>query len=941
MLWPRRSSWCDGGASRDDGRLSALARSVSRRHAGHGIAEEIEMATYPRHREADVVLRDGSTVHVRPARPQDAAAVRAFFESLSPESTALRFFSAFPNLDPVVTWATEVDYRDRYSLVATVGEGQVLAHAGWQRDLQRPEMAEVALAIADRLHGMGLGTILLGQLAETADQAGIATFEASVLPHNYRMREVFRDSGFPVTTRALPGELHFELPTSLSPQALERFERREQVAAVAAVRGFLAPRSVAVVGASRNRGTVGGELFHNLLAAGFEGPVYPVNPKAKVVQSVAAYPSVADVPGPVDLAVLAVPASDVIQAARECAAKDVRSMVVISAGFAETGPEGADRQAQLLQVCRAAGMRLIGPNCLGIVNTDPAVRLDATFGPELPLLGRVGFLSQSGALGLAIIDYANTLGLGLSSFVSVGNKADISSNDLLDYWEQDDQTDLVLLYLESFGNPRKFARIARRMARTKPVLAVKSGRSAAGARATSSHTGALLAASDVTVDALFRQAGVIRTDTLEELFDIAALLANQPLPRGRRVGIVTNAGGPGILCADACEAAGLKVVQLSAPLRSRLAAGLPAAAAVANPVDMLASAPPDHYRRTVELVATSGEVDAVVAIFIPPLATTPAEVAAAIREGTTGGPVPVLSVLMSAHDTARDPAGSRTRIPVYRFPEDAARALARASEYGSWRERPEGTVPELPGVRHDDAAALVAAALAPGSPRWLAPAETARLLGCYGVALADWRLADTPDLAVAAAAELGGPVALKAVAPGLLHKTEAHAVRLGLRGEQVRAAATEMAADLATRGYPVDHFLVQRMVGEGVELLVGVVHDASFGPVVACGAGGTAVELLKDVAVRITPLTDRDAAEMVRSLATFPLLDGYRGAPKADVAAVEDLLLRISALVDAHPEVAELDCNPIMVLPDGVSVVDARIRLKAAAPPPPLSARRT
>jgi acyl-CoA synthetase (NDP forming) len=587
-------------------------------------------------------------------------------------------------------------------------------------------------------------------------------------------------------------------------------------------------------------------------------------------------------------------------------------------------------------------MRLIGPNCLGIVNTDPQVSLDATFGPVVPLPGRVGFLSQSGALGLAIIDYANALGLGLSSFVSVGNKADISSNDLLSYWEQDNRTDLVLLYLESFGNPRKFARIARRVARTKPVLAVKSGRSAAGARATSSHTGALLAASDVTVDALFQQAGVIRTDSLGELFAVASLLANQPVPAGRRVGIVTNAGGPGIMCADACEAGGLEVVQLSPRLQASLAEGLPAEAAVANPVDMLASAPPEHYRRTVELVAASGEVDAVIVIFIPPLPTDTAAVVQAVRDAAAAaGSVPVLKVVMSSADLPLED-GDGPRLPHYQFPEDAARALVRAVEYGTWRQRPEGQAPELPDVRPDEAAALLATALADGSgSRWLAPEEVARLLACYGLPVAEWRLAGSPEEAGAAAAELGGPVALKAVAPRLVHKTEAHAVRLHLTGaDQVRAAAAEMAEAVAAEGYPVEGFLVQRMVGEGVELLVGVVNDASFGPVIACGAGGTAVELLKDVAVRITPLTGVDAAEMVRSLATYPLLEGYRGAPKADVTALEDLLLRVSALVEAHPTIAELDLNPVRALADGVMVVDARVRVEAVSPPLPLAARR-
>jgi acetate---CoA ligase (ADP-forming) len=906
---------------------------------------------YPRHREADVVLRDGSTVHVRPVRAEDAAAVHAFYEALSSESIALRFFSGFPNLDMAVRWATEVDYDRRYGLVATSGDdGRVVAHAGWERHPDQPDRAEVAFAIADAMQGNGLGTILLGQLAEAAAGAGVTVLNAEVLPQNHKMVRVFRDSGFPVTTQAVPGLVLVELPTSLSPEALERFEQRERAAATAAMRVFLAPRSVAVVGASRRRGTVAGELFHNLLTAGFNGPVYPVNPNTPVVQSVLAYPSVGEVPGPVDLAVLVVPAPGVVRAARECAAKGVRAVVVISAGFAETGPEGAERQAQLLRVCREAGMRLIGPNCLGVLNTDPEVSLDATFGPSVPLPGRVGFLSQSGALGLAIVDYANALGLGLSSFVSVGNKADISGNDLLLYWEQDDRTGLVLLYLESFGNPRKFARIARRVARSKPVLAVKSGRSTAGARASSSHTGALLAASDVTVDALFRQAGVIRTDTLAELFDVASLLANQPAARGRRVGIVTNAGGPGIMCADACEAQGLGVVELSEELRAKLAEALPAAAAVANPVDMLASAPAEHYRRTVELVVTSGEVDAAIVIFIPPLLTEAAEVASAVRAAAAAGTVPVLTVIMSADRLPREPDDAGVRLPTYRFPEDAARALARAAEYGSWRERPEGRLPELPGMRRDEAAALLAAALAEGGttggpgespPRWLAPDEVASLLDCYGLPLAEWRLAGTPEAAGAAAEELGGPVALKAVAPRLLHKTEARGVLLGLSGaEQVQAAAREMAAAVAAAGHTVERFLVQRMVGEGVELLVGVVNDASFGPVVACGAGGTAVELLKDVAVRITPLTDRDAAEMVRSLATFPLLDGYRGAPKADVAALEELLLRVSALVEAHPEVAELDCNPVKVLPHGAVVVDARVRVEAATPPLPLAARR-
>ena len=896
-------------------------------------------------READVALRDGTTVRVRPAGPSDAPGMERLLRGLSEESRYLRFFSSAVDLPRMVAWATQVDHQRRDGLVATTGtEGRILAHAGWEREGQRSERAEVALVIDDAFQGRGLGTLLLGQLAESARAQGVELFTAEVLPGNYQMVQVFRDSGFAVRIRSEPGVVMVEAPTLLTPDALGRFDQREEMAAAAALRRVLAPRSVAVIGASRQRGTVGGELFHNLLAAGFAGPVYPVNPNATVVQSVAAYPTVRKIPDPVDLAVLAVPADKVVSVARECAAKDVRALVVLSAGFAESGPHGVERQQALLEVCRQAGMRLVGPNCLGVINTNPAVRLDATFGPTLPDRGRVGFMSQSGALGLAIIECANQFGLGLSSFLSVGNKADISGNDLLGYWHDDPDTDLVLLYLESFGNPRKFARFARRLARAKPIIAVKAGRSVAGARATSSHTGALLAASDVGVDALFRRAGVIRTDTLSELFDVAKLLATQPAPRGRRVAVVTNAGGPGILCADALEAAGLEVPALSEELRARLAEVLPAEAAAGNPVDLLAAAPPERYQHAIELMAGADEVDAVIVIHIPPLASEHGieQIAAAIRQAAERFPdeVALLAVLMTSGDApAQLHAGPRP-MPRYQFPEEAARALAHAVERGEWLRRPEGHLPELAGIRHDEAAALLAAALA-GGPRWLTVEESAHLLACYGLPLADWRLGGTPQQAGALAAELGGRVALKAVVPGLLHKTESGAVRLDLQGRQaVTQEATDLADALAATGHPPEGFLVQRMATGIAELLVGVVHDVTFGPVVALGAGGTSAELLGDVDVRLAPLTDRDPGELLRSLKTFPLLDGWRGTPKADLAALEDLLLRIGMLADNHPEIAELDCNPVIAAADGAVIVDVRVRVEQPVPARPLSARR-
>lgn len=889
--------------------------------------------------EADIVLKDGSTVHVRTVRPGDEAAILEFLDRLSPESRYFRFFSGAPNLKEAARRAAISDLTERCNLVATLGaEATIVAQAGYVRT--EVDGAEVAFAVADAFQGRGISTILLGQLAEVAEAVGIASFEASVLSENHRMVGVFRDSGFAVATRAEAGTILVEFPTSLRPEAAERFAQREQIAATASLEHVLSPRSIAVIGASRARGTIGGEVFHNLLSNGFNGPVYPVNPSAPVVQSVLAYPSVLDIPGPVDLAVIAVPAAAVVGIARQCGEKAVRSLVVISSGFAESGADGAKLQADLLTVCREAGMRMIGPNCMGVINTAPDVSMNATFGPAMPPRGRVGFTSQSGALGLAIIDYANLLGLGLSWFISAGNKADLSGNDVLQYVETDPHTDLVLLYLESFGNPRKFARIARRVAKTKPIIAVKSGRSTAGARATSSHTGALLAASDATVDALFHQAGVIRTDTLAELFDVAALMASQPAPSGKRVAIITNGGGPGILCADACEAEGLSVPPLAEQVVASLRQFLPPQASARNPIDMIAAASAEDYRRVIQTVAASDDIDAIVVIFIAPLVTQPGDVARAIRTAAEDlpRPIPLVTVFMSAHGVPIELRGEKVSIPSYQFPEDAARALARAAAYGEWRRRPEGTVPTFPDTRPDEAAGLIGTVLATG-PRWLTPEETHALLRCYGVPLAATRFVRTPEEAREAAADLGDRLALKAVSPTLLHKTDAGGVRVGLTVDEIEGAAQQILRQVAQYGHELRGFQVQAMVAAGVEMLVGVVHDRLFGPVLACGAGGTAAELLKDVAVRITPLSNLDAHEMVRSLKTFPLLDGYRGAPRADLAALEDTMLRISALVEGHAEIAELDCNPVIVGPTGAVVVDARVRLEMPAAHRPLGAR--
>jgi acetyl coenzyme A synthetase (ADP forming)-like protein len=874
-------------------------------------------------------------VLVRPVRAGDEDVLAEFYGSLSQESLRLRFFGVGLSMSAMSRYlvASALDGRGVGLLAVAGGDGRVVAHAAAVSTAAG--RAEVGFAVADDQGGRGLATILLGQLAELAPALGMAVFDAVVMPENHRMIEVFRASGFAVRTRAEPGEIHVEFPATLEPAALGRFEAREGEAAAAALRAVLSPRSVAVIGASRTRGRIAAEVFHNLLAGAFNGPVYPVNPASRVVQSVPAYPSILDIPDPVDLAVIAVPSPAVLNVVKECARKGVKSLVVISSGFGEIGARGRRLQAQLVEEVRGAGMRLVGPNCMGVMNTDSAVSLNATFAPHFPPPGNVAFMSQSGGLGLAIIEVAARLGLGLSCFLSVGNKADISGNDLIQYCETDPRTDVVLLYLESFGNPRKFARLARRVSQAKPIVAVKAGRSGAGARAAGSHTGAMLAASDATVDALFRQSGVIRTDTLAEMFDVGTLLSSQPAPAGRRVGIVTNAGGPGILCADACEARGLEVVRLPDAVSRRLRRNLPPNASAANPIDMTAAASAEHYSRTIEALARTGAVDAVIVVFVPPLVTDPDDVARALRRSAArlAGTVTLCAVFMSAQGlpgTGSDDGAPR--IPSFAFPEEAALALARAADYGAWRGRPRGEPAELDGVDADGASATLASALSAG-PGWVDLEVSTSVLEAYGVPLAPWRIANTPAEAGRAAAAMKGPVALKMLASTVLHKSEVGGVVLGLRG----APATARAAAAMRRKFGAQEGLryqVQRMAEDGVELLVGVVNDPLFGPVLACGAGGTNAEVLKDVQVRLTPVNRLEVEEMLGGLRILPLLRGYRGSAPVDLATLTDLLMRVGAMVEAHPEIVELDLNPVIARADGVVAVDWRMRIDTPGPRP-------
>jgi acetyl coenzyme A synthetase (ADP forming)-like protein len=892
---------------------------------------------YPHNRATDVVLRDGSTVHVRPVRHEDHDAIRAFLGAVSRDSIWFRFFGA-ANLDWAADWSVDVDYVDRYALIAETGRpARVIAHAAYLRIDRR--RAEVAFLVADEDQGHGLSTIMLAHLAEAAGAESITTFVADVLPANHRMIETFRQSGFPVELRSKPGVIKIEFPTSMSAEAVARFAERDRVAAVAAVRRVLEPCSIAVIGGSRRRGTVGGELRHNLLSAGFGGAVYVVNRHVGNVQGVDACTSVAGLPEPVDLAVIAVPAAGVLDVARDCAAAGVHALVVISAGFAELGHDGVERQRELLLICRDAGMRLVGPNCLGVVNTAADVRLNATFAPHPAPPGAIGFLSQSGGIGLAISEAASRPGIGLSSFVSVGNKADLSGNDFLQYWEQDPRTKVALLYLESFGNPRKFARIARRLSAHKPVVVVKSGRTPAGSGGTASHTGAVLSASDVTVDALFEQAGVIRTDTLTEMFDVAALLSMQPVPAGDRTAIVTNAGGPGIVCAEACQATGAQVPEITGELARELAAGLPSAASVTNPIDMLATATADQYRTMLRALARSEQFDAVLAIFVPPSVTCAADVAAAIREVSAESPrCAIAAVFMTAEGPPPELVADGASVPGFQFPEDAARAVARAARHGQRIAQAAGVALQTPRPAVARGAAIISRELTQDGD-WMSPPAVAALLDCHGISRAPQVLVTGDDGDVVdAAVKLGLPVAIKAVASERLHKTAAGVVAVGLDSpEAVRAAAARIRTAVTAAGSGLSALLVQPMISGPVELLVGVVQDPSFGPLLACGAGGTSAELL-DVAVRITPVTDVDAQEMLAGLRTFKLLTGNHGAPACDLEAVRDVILRVSAMVEAHHEIVELDCNPVIAGPTGAVVVDTRIRLRPAPAPLPTPA---
>ncbi len=693
------------------------------------------------------------------------------------------------------------------------------------------------------------------------------------------------------------------------------------------------PKSVAVIGASTRPGTIGRETLHNMLIAEFNGKVFPVNPKASVIHSIKAYSTILDVPDAVDLAIVIVPKEGVKEVVRQCGEKGVRGLVVISAGFSEVGKEGKKRELEVLKVVQDYGMRMIGPNCFGVVNTNPDISLNATFGKVFPKPGRIGFITQSGAMGEAIMNHAREMGIGFSVVASIGNKADISSNDILEYLRNDKDTDIILMYLENFGNPRNFTLIAREITRVKPIVAVKSGRTTLGAKAASSHTGAL-AGLDVGVDALFDQTGVMRVDTVEELFDVAKALSTQPVPKGNRVVVVTNAGGPGILATDALINNGMEMPSLSPTTVKKLRTFSSINASYANPMDMVAGAGPKEFRKTLDAVKTDARYDSIIPIFVPPVTIDELEVAENIFDAVANCKKTVLACFMGA---SRNSAGieflKKHNIPVYIYPEAIAKTLSTISHYRARINAPRG---KLKNFKVDTARVQQIIDDARASDATAIVGERAiEILGAYGIPAAEYRYASSEKEAIQVARQIGLPVVMKVSTPAILHKTEIGGVMVDLRTDQeIRGAFRELKKRVQGELTGGETFSValQQMVAGGIETVMGMTVDPSFGPLIMFGLGGIYVEVMKDVAFRINPLTDVHAREMIRSLKSYPLLKGYRGAPPVHIVTVEETLLRLSQLVKDFDCFSEIDINPFIASPEmeRCKAVDARFIVKPA-----------
>lgn len=876
---------------------------------------------------SEETLRDGKVVTVRPLCAADAAGVEALWSRL--DAAERHRFTHLAGVPARRAGDVAIPRPGEADGVAAVGPGgtpdRVVGVAWYGRTAG--DAAGYLVFVDPAWRRAGLGTLLLRRLADAARHAGIRRLTGDVPKSDMAMLALLAELGLDYEEHVTAATVHASFAVQETDAYLDAALADQRAAARAALAPFLRPASVAVVGASDKPGSIGALLLANLVASGFTGDIYPVNPRHAVIQGITAYPDLPSCPAPPDLVVAAVPAPLVAGIVDQAGACGVQAVCVISAGFAETGQAGQVLQEDLRRHARAARVRLVGPNCMGVASGGPGPRFNATFSPAFPPPGRLAFVTQSGALGLASLALLTGPALGISSFVSVGNTADLGPNELLLYWDDDPGTGLILAYLESVPDARRFGRIARRVSRHKPIVAVKAGRTGAGRRAASSHTAAL-AAGETAVEALFHQAGVIRAGTLEEMFGIAAVLSAQPAPAGRRVAVLTNGGGPGILVADACEAAGLLVPELSEDTQTALRAVLPPQASARNPVDMIASASAEDYGRCLRLLAAADEIDAIITVFIPPFLTRTEDVADEIAAAAPDlHAKPILTVFMSAGPPPATLTGAG--IPAFTYPEQAAAALGQIARWAEWRAQPAGHIVTPPGIdpARGRAAAHKVLAEQPGGG-WADAGQAAELLGAYGINTARSRLVRTPAEAAAAQAELGVTVAVKTAAA--IHKSDVGGVVLGVATPQAAAdAVTTIRATLAKAGVAGEpgEFLIQEQIRDGVEMIVGVSHDPAFGPLVLVGLGGTTVEVLGDVAVRLTPLSNTDVDEMLRSLRSYRLLTGYRQTPPLDVSAFAELLHRVSAMVEDIPEVAELDLNPVFVREHGAVVADVRIRL--------------
>jgi acyl-CoA synthetase (NDP forming)/RimJ/RimL family protein N-acetyltransferase len=869
---------------------------------------------YPDGYDTDVVLADGATAHVRPIRPDDAPRILDFHSRQSPQSIYYRFFSPRPRLtERELEQMTNVDYVDRMALVALRGD-ELIGVARYDRWRHRSE-AEVAFFVDDANHGRGLATVLLEHLAVRAREVGLTGFTASVLPENRKMIGVFTQAGFETATRFADGIVEVRLGITPTPEAEAAIDARARRSASEAVRRLLSPRSIAVIGASRARGKVGYEVVRNLQRGGYQGPVYPVNPHADHVRSIRAVASILDIPDEVDLAIITLPAAEVAAAVEECGRKQVYGVVVISAGFSEIGPEGAALEAEVLRVARSWGIRLVGPNCLGLVNTDPAVHMTGTFVHVAPLPGRVALLSESGMVGAAIMARAREDGIGLSSFLALGNRADVSGNDLLQYWEDDPHTDIVCLYIESFGNARHFSRVARRLTRAKPVVAVKAAWHPGMDAAEVSRTGS------ATDEVLLRQTGVIRVPTLPDLLDATRLLTCQPLPRGRRVAVIGNAGGSLAIAADAAVSAGLEIAALAAPTREAIAVVVGRAVLPGDLIDLDLRADGDTYAQVCELLASDPGVDAVLAVFAPSLGGTAAEVRDTLDTVSREHPHLAIAGCFYGDRPEPLPTDGQPCVPLYDAVDRAARALERVAAYAAWLQEEPGEVPAMDEEVVAQIRGVVAAALDRGASR-LDLDELAEVLELAGLDAVSTVAVDTVEAAVAAAARVGYPVALKAACRDSMAKTEASGLALDITDERdLRAVWSRMDARFGGAMLPA---LVQAMADPGIDVAVAVHDHPEVGPVVSVRPGGAHSALDRAAEVGLLPLGDAEAARLVGRSRLAPYL-----SPGAS-GQLQRALLRVGAVVEAIPEIVAWRANPVIVTAERAVALEVGIDIAPA-----------